>query len=164
MLKQKDRFEDTICWSHLFIYWVDNYASVILATEFLKQNNITLTTTGTSGASTFDGTTLNIPQYTSGGGGTDEGLKPPHHGLLEDEAVADDLSVSALVAQGADGIPVFVEAVILARVDGDDVFAGAGERLNFGLGTIYCEFHGVVLCLLFGLTSRPRGQRECLSG
>jgi len=37
-LKQKDRFEDTICWSHLFIYWVDNYASVILATEFLKQN------------------------------------------------------------------------------------------------------------------------------
>lgn len=37
-LKQKDRFEDTICWSHLFIYWVENYASVILATEFLKQN------------------------------------------------------------------------------------------------------------------------------
>ena len=31
----------------------------------LKQNAITLTTTGTSGASTFDGTTLNIPNYTS---------------------------------------------------------------------------------------------------
>ncbi len=26
--------------------------------------------------------------------GTDEGLKPPHHGLLENEAVADDLSVA----------------------------------------------------------------------
>jgi len=33
------------------------------------QSPITLTTTGTSGAASFDGTTLNIPQYTSGGGG-----------------------------------------------------------------------------------------------
>ena len=30
--------------------------------------DITLTTTGTSGAATWDGTTLNIPQYSSGGG------------------------------------------------------------------------------------------------
>lgn len=30
---------------------------------------ITLTTTGSSGAASFDGTTLNIPQYTGGGGG-----------------------------------------------------------------------------------------------
>jgi hypothetical protein len=33
------------------------------------QAPITLTTTGTSGAATFNGTTLNIPQYTGGGGG-----------------------------------------------------------------------------------------------
>jgi hypothetical protein len=33
-----------------------------------KQNNITLTTTGTSGASTLVGSTLNIPQYTAGSG------------------------------------------------------------------------------------------------
>jgi hypothetical protein len=33
-----------------------------------KQNNITLTTTGTSGLATFNGTTLNIPNYTSSGG------------------------------------------------------------------------------------------------
>jgi hypothetical protein len=33
-----------------------------------KQNNITLTTTGTSGASTLVGSTLNIPQYTGGSG------------------------------------------------------------------------------------------------
>jgi len=46
-------------------------SSLNLTSRFsAKQNNITLTTTGTSGASTFDGTTLNIPQYTSGGGGT----------------------------------------------------------------------------------------------
>ena len=35
-----------------------------------KQNSITLTTTGTSGASTLVGSTLNIPNYTSSGGGT----------------------------------------------------------------------------------------------
>ena len=33
-----------------------------------KQGDITLTTTGTSGASTFDGTTLNVPIYPSGVG------------------------------------------------------------------------------------------------
>lgn len=37
-LSQIDRFESTICLSHKFIYWVENYASIILATEFLKQN------------------------------------------------------------------------------------------------------------------------------
>jgi hypothetical protein len=35
-----------------------------------KQNNITLTTTGTSGVATLIGSTLNIPQYSGGGGGT----------------------------------------------------------------------------------------------
>lgn len=35
-----------------------------------KQNTITLTTTGTSGAATLSGSTLNIPQYSGGGGGT----------------------------------------------------------------------------------------------
>ena len=33
------------------------------------QSPIVLTTTGSSGAATFNGTTLNIPQYTGGGGG-----------------------------------------------------------------------------------------------
>jgi hypothetical protein len=36
-----------------------------------KLNSFTLTTTGTSGAATWDGTTLNIPQYSGGGGGVD---------------------------------------------------------------------------------------------
>jgi hypothetical protein len=40
-----------------------------LTTRFAtKQPNITLTTTGTSGASTLSGDTLNIPQYTGGSG------------------------------------------------------------------------------------------------
>jgi len=36
-----------------------------------KQDTITLTTTGTSGAATLVGATLNIPQYSAGGGGGD---------------------------------------------------------------------------------------------
>jgi hypothetical protein len=35
-----------------------------------KQNALTLTTTGTSGAATLVGSTLNIPQYSGGGGGS----------------------------------------------------------------------------------------------
>ena len=46
-----------------------------------KQNTISLTTTGTSGLATFNGTTLNIPNYTSSGGGsgtvTSVGLTAP---------------------------------------------------------------------------------------
>jgi hypothetical protein len=35
-----------------------------------KQNTLTLTTTGSSGAATLTGSTLNIPQYSGGGGGS----------------------------------------------------------------------------------------------
>jgi len=46
-----------------------------------KQNALTLTTTGTSGAATLIGSTLNIPQYSGGGGGsgtvTSVGLTAP---------------------------------------------------------------------------------------
>lgn len=41
-----------------------------------KQNALTLTTTGTSGAATLVGATLNIPQYSGGGGG--EGVTATH--------------------------------------------------------------------------------------
>ncbi len=42
-----------------------------LQTKFnTKQGTITLTTTGSSGAATLIGNTLNIPQYTGGGGGS----------------------------------------------------------------------------------------------
>jgi hypothetical protein len=56
--------------------------SLNLTTRFAsKQNNLTLTTTGTSGAATLVGATLNIPQYTGGGGGsgtvTSVGLSAP---------------------------------------------------------------------------------------
>lgn len=45
-----------------------------IQTQFAgKQGTLTLTTTGTSGASTLIGNTLNIPQYSGGGGGTPGG-------------------------------------------------------------------------------------------
>jgi hypothetical protein len=46
----------------------DTYISSA-ATWNAKQNAITLTTTGTSGAATLVGSTLNIPNYATGGGG-----------------------------------------------------------------------------------------------
>jgi hypothetical protein len=39
-----------------------------------KQDGLTLTTTGTSGAATLVGSTLNIPQYSGGGGGVSKGF------------------------------------------------------------------------------------------
>ncbi len=47
-----------------------NGTAIIAATGDVDyQRPITLTTTGTSGPATFIGDTLNIPQYTGGGGG-----------------------------------------------------------------------------------------------
>ena len=49
---------------------VDGYLAATDFTTFAaKQDAITLTTTGTSGAATLVGATLNIPQYSGGGGG-----------------------------------------------------------------------------------------------
>ena len=42
-----------------------------------KQDTLTLTTTGTSGAATLVGATLNIPQYSGGGGGASGGFNTP---------------------------------------------------------------------------------------
>jgi hypothetical protein len=59
--------------SMLTPYFRDNDTTQLnLTSRFAaKQNNITLTTTGTSGAATFNGTTLNVPNYaTTGGTGT----------------------------------------------------------------------------------------------
>ena len=51
------------------ISYVKGVTSAIQTQLNAKQNNITLTTTGTSGAATLVGSTLNIPQYSGGGGG-----------------------------------------------------------------------------------------------
>jgi hypothetical protein len=97
-------------------------------------------------------------------GGSDEHLKPPHHGVLEGEAVDDRLSLGTLVSEDDDGVAVLVEPLVLGGLDDDGVLPGSGEWLHFCLAAIDFEFHVVllVLLLLVGLTSRPRGQREGL--
>ena len=50
--------------------YLDGVTSSIQTQINSKQNTLTLTTTGTSGAATLVGSTLNIPQYTGGSGGT----------------------------------------------------------------------------------------------
>jgi len=52
-----------------FLFTQSDTLSLNLTSRFAaKQNSLTLTTTGTSGASTLVGSTLNIPQYSGGGG------------------------------------------------------------------------------------------------
>jgi hypothetical protein len=54
-----------------FLFTQSDTLALNLTSRFAaKQNTLTLTTTGTSGAATLTGATLNIPQY-SGGGGVD---------------------------------------------------------------------------------------------
>lgn len=60
--------------------YLDGVTSAIQTQINAKQGSLTLTTTGTSGASTLVGNTLNIPQYSGGSGGANgihTFLKPP---------------------------------------------------------------------------------------
>jgi len=58
-----------------FLFTQSDTLGLNLTSRFAaKQNTLTLTTTGTSGAATLTGATLNIPQY-SGGGGVSDGDK-----------------------------------------------------------------------------------------
>jgi methylglyoxal synthase len=54
-----------------------NTNRLYLIVQLLRQqlnNPISLTTTGTSGAATLTGTVLNIPNYSSGGGGASQNI------------------------------------------------------------------------------------------
>ena len=92
-----------------------------------------------------------------GFGGTDECLEPPHHGVLENEPVADDFTGWPLVTEGCDGVTVLIETVVLAGIDGDGVFAGAGERFYFcGCAINFeCHFGMRLLCLFIRTDERP---------
>ena len=67
-INAKLNISDTL--SMLLPYFRDADTTLLnLTSRFLaKQNTLTLTTTGTSGAATLIGATLNIPQYSGGGG------------------------------------------------------------------------------------------------
>lgn len=63
----------------------------------LKQNTLTLTTTGTIGAATLIGSTLNIPQYSGGGGGYWQQLT----GAIAPLTLTDEVRLSSTTDYGA---------------------------------------------------------------
>jgi len=90
--------------------------------------NITLTTTGTSGAASWNGTTLNIPQYSSGSGGGISFSGTTSDGLAT-YASSSTADVSSKVTLNANGLMQF-------DADGDNAasidYNPSGKRLQIG--------------------------------
>lgn len=94
-----------------------------------KQGSITLTTTGTSGAATFIGDTLNIPEYSAGGGGIAavvDDTTPQLGGNL-------DLNSNDITGTGNVDISGTVTATtVVSNLDGSIIF----QAKNVNAGTI----------------------------
>ncbi len=69
-----------------------------------KQNAITLTTTGTSGAATLVGATLNIPQYSGGGSGTVTSVTTTSPLSVINSTTTPQISISAANGTSTSGV------------------------------------------------------------
>jgi hypothetical protein len=112
-----------------------------------KQNNITLTTTGTSGAATLDGSTLNIPQYT-GGSGTVTNVSGTGAISVINQTTTPVISV-ATAAFGTAGI---VSSSGTQQFSGDKVFEGISQ---FNGRAVFKDYT-YVATRLAGLSSTDR--------
>lgn len=109
---------------------------VTTALTYTPQQPITLTTTGTSGAATFVGNTLNIPQY--GGGGGSGSLR----GLQNYTATAGQTTFTVTAGYVVGQIDVFLNGVRLTASDytasdGSTVILGAGALVNDIVDILY---------------------------
>lgn len=93
------------------------------------QNPITLTTSGTSGAATLIGDTLNIPQYTGGGGGT--------------QAYEGPLVITGTTTATVNFVPIWITVNGLSLVSGYG-WSRSGQTVTFDdviTGDILINFH-----------------------
>lgn len=112
-----------------------------------KQNTITLTTTGTSGAATFNGSTLNIPNYTSGSGTV---TSVSGTGAI---SVATGTTTPVIsVADAAFGTAGIVTASGTQQFSGDKVFEGITQ---FNARAVFKDYT-YVATRLAGLSSTDR--------
>ncbi len=89
-----------------------------------KQAALTLTTTGTSGAATLVGATLNIPQYSGGGGGS--------------------MAIGGAITSATAGSVLFAGASGVLQQDNANLFwDDANNRLGIGTATPSATFHSV---------------------
>ena len=93
------------------------------ATWNAKQNAITLTTTGTSGAATFVSNTLNIPQYqglltnpVTGTGTTNNLPKFTGASTIGDSAITDDGTTVTLVSRALSGVSALFSSSITSNL------------------------------------------------
>jgi hypothetical protein len=113
----------------------------------LKQNILSLTTTGTSGAATLDGSTLNIPQYT-GGSGTVTNVS----GTGAISVINPTTTPVISVADAAFGTAGIVTSSGTQQFSGDKVFEGISQ-FN---GRAVFKNYTYVATRLAGLSSTDR--------
>jgi hypothetical protein len=96
---------------------------VIASTATDYQVPITLTTTGTSGAATFNGTTLNIPQYSGGGGSGVSSISATSPVIVNTStgAVTVSFTSTLLASQGGTSFSTYAT--------GDLIYASAANTL-----------------------------------
>lgn len=104
------------------------------------QSPITLTTTGSSGPATFNGTTLNIPQYTAGGGGTVVSVVGTSNRISVDSTdpanpivniAATYVGQSSITTLGTVGTGVWQGTVVAGQYGGTGV-ANTGKTITLG--------------------------------
>lgn len=108
-----------------------------------KQDALTLTTTGTSGAATLVGATLNIPQY-SGGGGGQKGLHAPFTlasgQIASSSLLGNGFSATASIANRLWAVPFYPSQSITSS----NLFVNltSGTASAIGRILIYSELNG----------------------